>query len=143
MAPWTCSIRDLCLSMAHTTTKDHADTPCLGSHLGPRAVQIWPHLSPGAAFRRVSHAPHLSNTVELAVMTNEQVTQPESWPSPSPTAALRRVDLHTSDCAEQWNWPWWQRHGLAGPWYESKNRRADPAASAGCSIGWAVLESSP
>lgn len=82
--------------MAHTTTKDHADTPCLGSHLGLRAVQIWPHLSPGAAFRRVSHAPHLSNTVELAVMTNEQVTQPESWPSPSPTAALRRVDLHTS-----------------------------------------------
>jgi hypothetical protein len=84
------------MSTAHITTKDHADILCLGSHLGPRAVQSWPYLSPVAAFRRVGQASHLSNTVELAVMANEQVNQRESWSSPLLAAALRRVDLHTS-----------------------------------------------
>lgn len=73
------------MSMTHITTKDHADIPCLASHLGTRTVQSWPHLSPVAAFRRVGHAPYLGNPVELAIMAKAQ-----SWPSPSPAAAVRK-----------------------------------------------------
>jgi hypothetical protein len=68
------------LSIAHVTTKGHADVPGLGCYLEPcwclRAEQSWPHLSPAPALRGSVSVPHLGSSVELSQLAKARVSQP-------------------------------------------------------------------
>lgn len=69
------------MSVAHSTTNDHADVPSLGRCLGQcqclRAEQSWAHPSLDAALRRAGLAPPLGRTVQLVLVSEVQVSQPE------------------------------------------------------------------